>query len=384
MRVAIVCYPTFGGSGVVATELGLALAQRGHEVHLVSYEVPFRVGDRWLPNLFFHVVESASYPLFRHGLYTLTLTNKLVELVEEHGVSLIHSHYAIPHAASAWMAREVLRSRGREVGLACTLHGTDITLVGRERGFFEMTRFAIDRQDLLTVPSRWLAEQTQAHFGIASERICVVPNCVDLTRFCPGDGAEVRRSIGAEGLPLLVHASNFRPVKRVEDVVRGFAVLRRQMPAVLALVGEGPDLPKAEQLARELGVREDLRLLGNHQAIENILQAADLFLLPSDAESFGLVALEAMACGCPVIGYQAGGLPEVVRSGVSGVLCPIGTDSCLGKVAAELLTDPERLRAMRSAARSAAESFAPGPVIDRYEALLAGVAVPAAALRAGH
>lgn len=370
MKIAVVCYPSVGGSGVVATELAMHLADRGHQVHVVSYEVPFRL-DRFRANLTFHAVTMGEYPLFRYPPYTLNLCNKLIELVDEFGIELIHSHYAIPHAAAAWMAREVLRGRGREVRLACTLHGTDISLVGRERGYHELTRFAIDRQDVITTPSRWLAEQTEQHFGISAGRQLVIPNFVDLQRFRPEPAPAARACLAPPGWKVLTHVSNFRPVKHVADVVGAFAVLRRRMPAVLALVGDGPDLPLAEERARDLGVRDDLRILGS-QRPEAILQASDLFLLPSRSESFGLAALEAMACGVPVIGYALGGLPEVVEDGVSGMLCPEGVDVCLGTLAADLLDNPPRYTAMRAAARAQAERFAPAPVVDAYERALTG------------
>ena len=382
MRLAIVCYPTFGGSGVVATELAIHLAERGHIVHVVSYEMPVRL-ERPRPNLFFHSVTIGEYPLFRHPPYTLNLCNKLIEIVEEHGVEIIHSHYAIPHAAAAWQAREVLRSvdrpngRGRlDVKLACTLHGTDITLVGRERAYYEITRFAIDRQDLLTTPSEWLARETEEHFHVAPGRIRAIPNFVELDRFRPDPKQEWRAGLAPDGWKVITHVSNFRPVKRVDEVVRAFSVIRKRMKAVLVLVGDGPELPTAEHLSRELGIREDLRILGN-QKPEPVLQASDLFLLPSRAESFGLAALEAMACGVPVLGYHAGGLPEVVDDGVNGILCPEGSDICLGTLAANLLEDEPRFARMRLAARAKAERFAPGPIVDAYEQALLALLSPA-------
>jgi N-acetyl-alpha-D-glucosaminyl L-malate synthase BshA len=394
MRLAITCYPTYGGSGVVATELAMRLAERGHEVHVVSYEMPFRM-DRPLANLSFHAVHGSEYPLFRYPHYTLNLSNKLIELVEEHGVELIHSHYAIPHAVAAWQAREVLRDstrpetgrfqRGRarrDVKLACTLHGTDITLVGRERSYFELTRFALRQQDLLTAPSTWLAQETATYFNTAPGSVQAIPNFVDLERFKPDAVQPWRAALAADGQRIITHVSNFRPVKRIEEVVRAFATLRKRMPAVLVLVGDGPDLPKAEALAKELGIRDDLRLLGQ-QKPEPILQASDLFLLPSRAESFGLSALEAMACGCPVLGYHAGGLPEVVEDGVSGILCEEGRDICLGTLAADLLQNEPRYRAMRAAARHRAEQFAEKPIVDQYENALLGLLEPAAARVAG-
>ena len=369
MRLAVVCYPTYGGSGVVATELAQQLAARGNQVHVVSYEPPFRFSEQ--PNLSFHRVEVSDYPLFRYQSYSLNLANKIIELVEEYGVEVVHSHYAIPHAQAAWMAREVLREeRKLDVKLACTLHGTDITLVGKERSFFELTRFAIQRQDLLTAPSAWLAEETQREFHTTDHDIVVIPNFVDLQRFRPGDGSEIRRQLGAEGCDLITHVSNFRPVKRVEDVIRGFAVLRRSRKAVLALVGDGPDLAKAEKLAQVLKVRDDVRILGKLDRLETILQATDLFFLPSVAESFGLSALEAQACGVPVIGYRAGGLPEVVIDEVTGILCPEGADVCMGSLGAALLEDTERWQGMRQAARTNAERFAAGPIVEAYEKAL--------------
>jgi len=370
MKLAVVCHPTYGGSGVVATELAQQLAERGHEVHVATYERPFRL-EREQENLRFHPVEVSDYPLFRYQPYSLNLSNKLLELVEEHGVELIHSHYAIPHAQAAWMAREVLRSeRGLDVRLACTLHGTDITLVGLERSFFELTRFSILRQDVLTAPSRWLADMTVNEFRIPPEKLLVIPNFVDLEQFHPADATATRQELDAEGKFVITHMSNYRPVKRVEDIVRGFAVLRAQLPAVLVLVGDGPERDKAVKLAVDLGVHEDVRILGKLTRFEKILQASDLYFLPSRAESFGLSALEAQACGCPVIGYHAGGLPEVVDDGVSGILCPEGRDTCLGSLAADLLADRERYLAMREAARRRAEAFAAGPIVDRYEEAL--------------
>ena len=370
MRLAVVCYPTYGGSGVVATELAQELARRGHDVHIVSYESPFRL-DPSLTNLRFHQVEVSEYPLFRYPPYSLNLTNKIIELVEEHGVEVVHSHYAIPHAQAAWMAREILREeRGLDVKLACTLHGTDITLVGRQREFFELTRFAIQRQDLLTAPSAWLADETLREFHTDNHNIAVIPNFLDLERFRPGDGGDIRQRLGADGKHLITHVSNFRPVKRVEDVVSGFAALRNRLDAVLALVGDGPELKKAVRMAEVLGVRDDVRVLGKLNDLELVLQASDLFFLPSLAESFGLAALEAQACGCPVIGYRAGGLPEVVQDGLTGLLCPQGEDVCMGSLGADLLSDRQRYEAMRLAARKSAERFAAGPIVESYERAL--------------
>jgi N-acetyl-alpha-D-glucosaminyl L-malate synthase BshA len=370
MRLAVVCYPTYGGSGVVATELAQALAERGHEVHMVSYERPFRFDDTQ-EHLHFHQVEVSDYPLFKHQPYSLNLANKLIELVESHGVEVIHSHYAIPHAQAAWMAREVLREeRGLDVKLACTLHGTDISLFGMEPSFHELTRFAIKRQDLLTAPSRWLVGKTETEYRLQGERILTIPNFVDLERFQPADGTAIRRELGAEDRYLITHVSNFRPVKRVPDVISAFATLRKHTQAVLALAGDGPDLPPALAQAEDLGVRGDVRVLGKRDDLEKLLQASDVYYLPSVAESFGLSALEAQACGCPVIGYHAGGLPEVVIDQKTGILCPEKQHVCLGSLAADLLADRERYQAMRLAARVNAERFAKEPIVDRYEKAL--------------
>jgi N-acetyl-alpha-D-glucosaminyl L-malate synthase BshA len=383
MRLAVVCYPTYGGSGVVATELAQSLALRGHQVHMVSYEPPFRL-DESHANLSFHQVEVSDYPLFRYPPYSLNLANKIIELVEKHGVEVVHSHYAVPHAQAAWMAREVLREeRGLDVKLACTLHGTDITLVGRQHQFFELTRFAIQRQDLLTAPSAWLAEETHREFHTQDHEIQVIPNFIDLERFRPGDGKAMRKQLDAEGRHLVTHVSNFRPVKRVEDVVSGFAALRRRLDSVLALVGDGPELEKAVRMAEVLGVRGDVRVLGKLDDLEHVLQASDLFFLPSLAESFGLAALEAQACGCPVIGYRAGGLPEVVVDGETGLLCPQGQDVCMGSLGADLLADEPRYQAMRLAARENAERFAAGPIVERYERALCCLAHSEVACGAG-
>lgn len=373
MKLAITCYPTFGGSGAVATELAIALADLGHEVHVVSSERPFRL-NRWRQNLFFHTVEAGDYPLFKHEQYVLPLTNKLVALVEEHGIEVIHSHYAIPHAQAAWMAREVLREeRGIDVRLACTLHGTDITLVGRLYSYFELTRFTIAKQDLLTAPSLFLAEDTETAFRVPASDISVIPNFVDLERFEPASASDVRNCLAPKGQKILIHVSNFREVKNIPHVISAFAIVAEHMPAVLAMVGEGPELEAAEEQVRELGLRDKVHFLGREERVQRLLQAADLMLMPSKTESFGLAALEAMACGCPVLAYHTGGLPEVIEHDVSGILCEQGMDVCLGSIALELLGDEARHQAMSQAARQRALFFSRERIVAEYEAALEGL-----------
>lgn len=363
MKIGIACWPTFGGSGAVATELGLALAERGHEIHFITYAPPFRLG-RLRCNVRFHQVSVSAYPLFRYPPYDLALASKLAEVTEESGLDLLHVHYALPHALAAHLAREMLGD-GR-VRTLVTLHGTDITVVGTDPAYRRVTRFGIDRADGVTAVSRWLADETVTVFG-TTRPIEVIPNFVDLERFRPGGDAGVRNSLARPDEALLVHVSNFRPVKRVGDTVRLLAELSKTTPARLVLVGDGPERPLAEETARSLGVTDRVTFLGEQSDIEGVLAAADLFLLPSESESFGLAALEAMASGVPVIGTRTGGLPELVEDGVSGHLCGVGEWPCMAKFAAGLLGDGDRLAAARRAARAGAERFARDAIVTRYE-----------------
>ncbi len=365
VKIAIACYPTYGGSGVIATELGLALAERGHEIHFLSYQSPQRLaGEKFLPNVFFHEVEVTAYPLFRYPPYDLALASKLVEVVETYGVEILHAHYAVPHAVSAVLAREML---GNGVKVLTTLHGTDVTLVGQDKSYLPATRYGIRKSDGVTAVSNDLAAQTRA-LCMACD-IEVIYNFVDTERYRPRPCEETRAHFAQEGEKVLLHVSNFRPVKRPDVVVKIFAQVAAAMPSRLWLVGDGPELAGAEALARELGVGDRVHALGQRRAIEQILPCADLFLLPSAQESFGLAALEAMACGVPPVASNVGGLPEVVEDGISGILGDPDHADLLASRAIELLQDQKAYRAMAAAARlRAVEHFDRSIWIGRYEA----------------
>lgn len=368
MKIGITCYPTYGGSGALATELGLDLARRGHEVHFITYASPFRLRG-YQERVFFHEVDTTTsrYPLFDHYPYTLALASKQHEVALREGLDLLHVHYAIPHATTAWMAREMLRGE-RDIKVITTLHGTDITLVGQEASFFAITRFSIQQSDAVTAVSRFLCDETSRAFSIPCEQIRVIPNFVNTQEYHPERPA-CRDGLAPAGHHVLLHMSNFREVKRVRDVVRIFARVRRQLPAVLLMVGDGPDREDAEREARALGVAADVRFLGRLDTVANLLQATDLFLLPSQTESFGLAALEAMACGAPVVASRVGGLPEVVQDGVNGILEPPGSVEAMARRAVEVLRDPARHEAMRSAAAAGALTFSTEQIVPRYEAL---------------
>jgi N-acetyl-alpha-D-glucosaminyl L-malate synthase BshA len=368
MRVGITCYPTYGGSGAVATELGLALAHRGHEIHFITYDFPFRLRG-YVDRVYFHQVETrmGRYPLFDHYPYTLALASKQHEVALREELDILHVHYAIPHATTAYLAREMLRGT-RTLRVITTLHGTDITLVGQESSFYGITRFSIEQSDAVTAVSSFLRDETYRAFGCVSCDVRVIPNFVNLEEYRPAPGARTEALAPAEH-KLITHISNFREVKRVKDVVRVFARVRRAMPATLLMVGDGPDRPDAEKEAEELGVTADVRFLGRFDTVETLLQATDLFLLPSQTESFGLAALEAMACGAPVVASRAGGLPEVVDDGVNGILEPVGSVEAMGRRAVELLRDPARYQTMREAAIAKAREFSADRIVPAYESL---------------
>ena len=367
MKIGITCYPTYGGSGAVATELGIALAHRGHEVHFITYQQPFRL-PAFLPRIYFHEVDVGRYPLFEYPPYDLALAVRMHQVVLQHGLDLLHVHYAIPHATSAWMAREMLATERPDIKVLTTLHGTDITIVGQDPSFHAITKFSIEKSDGLTAVSHYLRSETQSVFGCAGERIEVIPNFIDpaiydRARYAP----ELRKSVGPNR-KILIHISNFRPVKRVRDVVRTYAQVASTLPSVLVMVGDGPDRVDAEAEARRLGVGDSVFFLGKLESVAPLLASADLFLLPTASESFGLSALEALAMGVPVVGANSGGLPEVVRNGETGTLCAVGDVDGMARAATELLRDETRWRtASTLAIADARERFSLNAVVEQYE-----------------
>lgn len=371
MKIGITCYPTYGGSGAIATELGIALAARGWEVHFITYQPPFRLPE-YLPRVYFHEVDVGHYPLFEYPPYDLALAVRMHQVVCEQGLEILHVHYAIPHATSAWIAREMLREQGGNVRVITTLHGTDITLVGQAHSYQTITKFSIERSDDITAVSQYLKDETVRAFGCARCDIKVIPNFVDPAvysreRWRP----ELRESLPT-GHKVLIHVSNFRAVKRVRDVVRIFAKVRAAMPATLIMVGDGPDRTDAEEEARALGVDKDVRFLGRIELVAPLLASADLFLLPSQTESFGLSALEALATGVPVIASATGGLGEVIRDGETGLLRPFGDVDAMSDAAISVLRDARRWKAMSEAAATDARArFAIDNIVAQYEALYA-------------
>ena len=369
MRIGITCYPTYGGSGVVATELGIELAALGHEIHFISYSQPFRLSGRD-QGIFYHEVPVSSYPLFEFPPYDLALASRMAEVAEYNGLDLLHVHYAIPHSVSALLARQMLAARGRRLPFVTTLHGTDITLVGLDRSYLPITRYAIQESDGVTSISSYLKDKTIQNFDV-TRGIEVVPNFVNCDLYTPFQDedarAEARRRLAKPDEAILMHLSNFRPVKRVVDVVKVFAKVVEETPAQLVLVGDGPERSAAEWLARDLKIHERVHFLGKQERVNELLPLADLLLMPSEMESFGLAALEAMACKVPCIATRVGGVPELIDDGVTGLLFQVGDVDGMAKGALSLLNDPVRLDAMRESARKTAQTrFCASLVVPQY------------------
>jgi N-acetyl-alpha-D-glucosaminyl L-malate synthase BshA len=368
VKIGITCYPTYGGSGAVATELGIALAARGHEIHFITYRQPFRL-PAFLPNVYFHEVDVGRYPLFEFPPYDLALAVRMHEVVQSHGLDLLHCHYAIPHATSAWIAREMLRQQKQDVKVITTLHGTDITIVGQDPSFNQITKFSIEKSDRLTAVSEYLRGETYSAFGCTACDVKVIHNFIDPDVYNRAKYPSVRKQLGDSG-PVVMHISNFRTVKRVRDVIRIFAAVNAGIPSRLVMIGDGPDRPAAEEEMRKQGVEGRVDFLGKIDSVAPLLASADLFLLPSTSESFGLSALEALASGVPVVGTRAGGMPEVVRDGETGMLLPVGDVEGMANASLAILRDRDRWNAMSElAAADARARFSLEEIVSRYEQL---------------
>ncbi|PEN14378.1 N-acetyl-alpha-D-glucosaminyl L-malate synthase BshA [Longibacter salinarum] len=367
MKIGITCYPTYGGSGVVATELGKALANRGHEIHFISSSMPFRL-SHIAGNIFFHEVNVQSYPLFEYPPYTLSLTSKMVDIAKHAGLDLMHVHYAIPHATSAVMARQILATEGVHMPVVTTLHGTDITLIGQDPSFAPVVTWSINESDGVTAVSNYLRQETYDHFDI-DNGIEVIPNFIDTERFFRQNKEHFKQALCPNGEKVIAHVSNFRPVKNAQQVVEIFHRLREDdLPVKLLLVGDGPDRVPSERKARDLGVYDDIRFLGKQDPVEEILSIADVFLMPSGSETFGLAALEAMACDVPVVASNVGGLPELVEDGETGFLCELDDIDAFEEACRRLLVDEDLHTRMSDAARSRAEdTFDIRQIVPHYE-----------------
>jgi len=363
MKIGMTCYPTYGGSGVVATELGKALAERGHSIHFISYALPMRL-QGFSGNIIYHEVETSNYPLFDFPLYTLALASKMVEVVNYENIDILHCHYAIPHATSAYLAKQMLNLR--HIKVITTLHGTNITLVGLEPSFLPTIKFSIEQSDGVTAVSRFLREKTLTHFGIEKE-IEVIPNFVDINKYKRINSAKVRSQWAPENEKILMHTSNFRPVKRVEDVIRIFNEVQKRVPSKLILIGDGPDRSLCELLCRELQIQDHVKFLGKQAEIVDLLSAADLFLMPSQSESFGLSALEAMACSVPVVSTSVGGLPELNIHNQTGFIAEIGDVERMARYAVDLLMNPAKHKTFSEAARFRATEFNQDKIVTLYE-----------------
>ncbi|MCZ6520853.1 MAG: N-acetyl-alpha-D-glucosaminyl L-malate synthase BshA [Bacteroidetes bacterium] len=364
MNIGIVCYPTFGGSGVVATELGIALAKQGHRVHFITYAQPTRL-DFFNENLFYHEVDIRAYPLFEYPPYELALASKMVDVVAHEHLDLLHVHYAIPHASAAYMAKKILNTKGLNIPVITTLHGTDITLVGKDASYEPVVTFSINESDGVTAVSEDLKKDTYQHFDVTRE-IEVIPNFIDLTRFQKLKKDHFKMAICPNDEKLIVHTSNFRKVKRVHDVLKVFQGINKKIPAKLLMVGDGPERNHLETLCRELGNCDDVRFLGKLEAVEEVLSVSDLFLMPSEKESFGLAALEAMACQVPVVSSNAGGLPELIIDGKSGFLCNVGDTQDMTEKSL-LILDDKNLPEFKANALARAKDFDVTAILPMYE-----------------
>ena len=367
MRIGIVCYPTFGGSGVLATELGKALADKGHQVHFITYQQPVRLNE-FNANIFYHEVRVATYPLFDYPPYETALSSMMVDVIMNNQLDLLHVHYAIPHASSAYLAKKIVAAQGKKIPVITTLHGTDITLVGRDKTFAPVVAFSINESDAITAVSQNLRDETYHTFNIRKE-IEVIHNFVDVNRFHKKPLDAFRKVIAPQGERILIHASNFRRIKRVQDIIQIFSVVRKKLPSKLLFVGDGPDRPAAENLCRDIGLIEDVRFVGKQEQMEDVLAVADLFLLTSEYESFGLAALEAMAAGVPVISTNAGGLPEINVNGETGFLSPVGDVQDMTNHAIEILQDDLILQQFKGNAAAHAKKFDIHAIVPKYEAL---------------
>lgn len=366
MKIGITCYPTYGGSGVVATELGKALAAKGHEIHFISYALPHRLTN-FVENIYFHEVELSNYPLFEFQLYTLALTSKMIEVIKFEKLDLVHVHYAIPHAVSGFFAKEILKKSGHDLKVITTLHGTDITLVGLEPSFLPLVKFSIEESCGVTAVSRFLKEKTLTNYHIEKD-IRVIHNFIDSNLFKRSETDGFRKHIAPNGEKVLVHTSNFRPVKRVPDTIRIFSKIQKEIPSKLLLVGDGPDRYECERLTRELELQKHVLFLGKQDGLVEILSASDLFLMPSQSESFGLSALEAMSCGLPVISTSVGGLPELINHNETGYIAEIGDIDRMARYAMDLLTNERKYQEFSQKSRErAVNDFDISIIVPQYE-----------------
>lgn len=366
MKIGITCYPTYGGSGVVATELGKALALKGHEVHFISYAFPHRL-SHFVENIYYHEVEISNYPLFEHQLYALALTSKMLEVIEFEDLDLLHVHYAIPHATSAYLAKQIIKKNKSDIKIITTLHGTDITLVGLEPSFLPLVKFSIEESDGVTAVSRFLKEKTITNYNIDTD-IEVIPNFINTELYDLNPNEVMRKSIAPNGEKILIHTSNFRTVKRVTDTIKILDLVKREIPTKLVLVGDGPDRSECERLTRDLNLQDDVKFLGKQDGLEEILNGADLFLMPSQSESFGLSALEAMSCGLPVISSSVGGLPELIRHNETGYIAEFGDVERMARYTIDLLKNEKKYKIFSKKSRKrAVDHFDERLILPEYE-----------------